>query len=48
MEDKIMATKKANTKIKKSTTEQPKKLSKGWLESLKTQGSIIINDPAFA
>ena len=48
MEDKIMATKKVNTRTKKTATEQPKKLSKGWLESLKTQGTIIINDPAFA
>lgn len=29
----------------KKTTEKPKKVSKRWLESLKTQGSIIINDP---
>ena len=43
-----MATKKTITKTKKNTTDKPKKLSKGWLESLKTQGSIIINDPAFA
>jgi hypothetical protein len=28
--------------------EQTKKVSKGWLESLKTQGSIIINDPQLA
>ena len=32
----------------KKTTEMPKKVSKGWLESLKTQGSIIINDPQLA
>ena len=31
----------------KKTTEKeaPKRLSKIWLASLKTQGSIIINDP---
>lgn len=28
--------------------KEPKKIAKRWLESLKTQGSIIINDPAFA
>lgn len=39
-----MATRTAS----KKSSEQPKRLSKGWLESLKTQGSIIINDPSFA
>ena len=33
---------------KKENVEKAKKISKGWLESLKTQGSIIINDPALA
>ena len=28
--------------------EKAKKVSKGWLESLKTQGAIIINDPQLA
>lgn len=32
----------------KNTEKEPKRVSKGWLESLKTQGSIIINDPSFA
>ena len=32
----------------KTAEKEPKRISKGWLESLKTQGSIIINDPAFA
>ena len=32
----------------KTTEKEPKRISKGWLESLKTQGSIIVNDPAFA
>ena len=39
-----MATKKVNTRTKKTATEQPKKLSKGWLESLKTQGTIIFEE----
>jgi len=30
------------------TIEKTKKVSKGWLESLKTQGSITINDPQLA
>lgn len=29
----------------KKSSEQPKRLSKGWLESLKTQGSITVYDP---
>ena len=33
---------------KENIVEKAKKISKGWLESLKTQGSIIINDPALA
>ena len=28
--------------------EKAKRISKGWLESLKTQGSIVVNDPALA
>ena len=32
----------------KTAEKEPKKIAKRWLESLKTQGSIIINDPAFA
>jgi hypothetical protein len=32
----------------KTTEKEPKKIAKRWLESLKNQGSIIINDPAFA
>ena len=28
--------------------EKAKKVPKGWLESLKTQGAIIINDPQLA
>lgn len=32
----------------KKTIEKTKKVSKGWLESLKTQGSITINDPKLA
>jgi hypothetical protein len=28
--------------------KEPKKIAKRWLESLTTQGSITINDPAFA
>jgi len=35
-------------KKKENIVEKAKKISKGWLESLKTQGSIIINDPALA
>jgi len=35
-------------KRKEKIVEKAKKISKGWLESLKTQGSIIINDPALA
>ena len=33
---------------KETTLEKAKRVSKGWLESLKTQGSIIINDPKLA
>lgn len=33
---------------KENIVEKAKKISKGWLESLKTQGSITINDPALA
>ena len=33
---------------KENIVEEAKKISKGWLDSLKIQGSIIINDPALA
>ena len=32
----------------KETVEKTKRVSKGWLESLKTQGTITINDPQLA
>ncbi len=32
----------------KKVSDNVKKVSKGWQESLKTQGSIIVNDPQFA
>ncbi len=35
-------------KTKQTEVKEPKKIAKRWLESLKTQGSIVINDPAFA
>lgn len=35
-------------KTSQTEVQEPKRISKGWLESLKTQGSIIVHDPAFA